>query len=69
MDGIKHPFTGALYEPNGEGNVRVTLDGKVGVFAGDGHWLEGELRDADAHLCGWVAGPKVRHHRLEVLDD
>jgi hypothetical protein len=66
--GIKHPFSGALYEPQDGGTVLVTLDGSCGMFTGDGRWLEGELREADPHLCGWVGGPKVRHHRLEARD-
>ena len=32
MLGIVHPFTKALYEQDGHGHVRVTRDGKVGVF-------------------------------------
>ncbi|HWC68462.1 MAG TPA: hypothetical protein VG478_10380 [Acidimicrobiales bacterium] len=62
---MKHPFSGALYEQDGSGNVRVTLDGKVGLFRSDGTWIEGEIFEADPQLCGWVAGPKVAHHRIQ----
>ena len=68
MHGVRHPFTRALYEPLDDGRVRVSLDDTSGVFAADGRWLEGDLREADAHLCGWVGGPKVRHHRLEARE-
>lgn len=64
MLGIVHPFTKALYEQDGHGNVRVTRDGQVGVFTPEGAWLEGELFEADPHLCGWVGGPKLAHHRI-----
>ena len=64
MNGIKHPFTGALYEQAGDGRVRVTKRDRVGVFGRDGRWIEGELEEADPQLCGWVAGPIVANHRV-----
>jgi len=65
MLGIRHPFTGALHERDGEGNVLVTTDdGSWGRFTKQGKWLEGELREADPHLCGWVAGPIIANHRM-----
>jgi hypothetical protein len=64
MLGIVHPFTRALYEQDGHGHVRVTRDGKVGVFTSEGTWVEGEVYEADPHLCGWVGGPKLAHHRI-----
>ncbi len=64
--GILHPFTRALYERVDAERVRVTLDGKSGIFRTDGSWIEGELREADPQLCGWLGGPKLVHHRLQV---
>src|ERR1700737_2379378 len=32
MNGIRHPFTHALYELDSDGAVRVTLDGRTGRF-------------------------------------
>ena len=64
--GVLHPFTRALYERIDAERVRVTLAGKTGVFAPDGRWLEGELREADPQLCGWLGGPRLAHHRLQV---
>lgn len=62
MEGVRHPFTQALYEKDGDGNVRVTTrDGKVGIYRGDGSWISGEKLDVDLHLCGWVSGPRTRH--------
>jgi hypothetical protein len=64
--GLKHPFSRALYEQDGKGNVRVTtIDGKVGTFREDGTHVSGELVDADPQLCGWIGGPKVAHHRIQ----
>ena len=41
MLGMLHPVSQALYEQDGHGHVRVSLDGKVGLFRGDGSWIEG----------------------------
>ena len=66
MLGIKHPFSGALYEQDGNGNILVTLaDGsRSGTFAIDGRHISGELRECDPQLCGWVGGPQMANHRM-----
>jgi hypothetical protein len=69
MLGMVHPFSKALYEQDGNGNVRVALGDTVGLFRGDGSWIEGEMFEADPQMCGWIAGPKVVHHRLVRLED
>jgi hypothetical protein len=64
-EGIRHPYTKALYEPGDDGLVRVTApDGRSGRFRTDGRWVDGELREADPQLCGWVGGPRVANHRI-----
>ncbi len=66
MKGIVHPMTGALYEQDGQGNVRVALkDGRVAIVTPEGRRVSGDKIDVDIHLAGWVGGPKVKHHRLE----
>ena len=66
--GLRHPYTHALYELTDEDLVLVTApDGRSGRFRPDGRWVEGELREADPHLCGWVAGPRVRNHRVGTV--
>ncbi len=65
MLGQLHPFSRALYEQDGRGNVRVSRDGKVGLFTSRGEWLEGEIVDADPQFCGWIGGPKAVHHRIQ----
>lgn len=64
--GIVHPITKALYEQDGTGNVRVVHRDEVGVYTPDGRRLDGAHLDVDPHLCSWVAGPKVTHHRIHV---
>lgn len=67
--GIKHPFTGALYErydtaDGGPGRIRVSDGDREGVFTDQGEWVSGELRECDPQLCGWVAGPQFTNHRM-----
>jgi hypothetical protein len=62
--GLVHPFSKALYEQDGHGNVRVTQSNKVGLFTPEGVWLEGEVFEADPQFCVWVGGPKLAHHRI-----
>jgi hypothetical protein len=68
MNGLYHPFTKALYERDGEGNVLVTDGQRSGLFASDGRWLSGALRECDPQMCGWVAGPQVANHRMADHD-
>lgn len=70
MKGITHPFTRALYEQDGHGHVLVTAtDGRAGVFTPGGRWVSGDKVDIDFQLLGWVGGPKVQHHRLQLDKD
>jgi hypothetical protein len=62
--GIVHPFSKALYEQDGDGNIRVTDGDRVGTFTTTGRWIRGELRECDPQLCGWVGGPQIANHRL-----
>ena len=64
MRGVIHPFTQALYEQDGSGNICVTDGDRSGIFAINGRWISGELLEADPHLCGWVGGPIIANHRL-----
>jgi hypothetical protein len=63
MNGVLHPFTGALYEADGDGAIKVTLDGTTGRFSTEGRWLSGERREADPQLCGWVGGSRLVSRR------
>ncbi|CAB4874437.1 MAG: hypothetical protein F2780_06020 [Actinobacteria bacterium] len=64
MHGIIHPFSKALYEQDGAGHIKVSLDGKWGLFNIDGSYIEGEIRGCDPQLCGWVGGPQIANHRV-----
>ena len=69
MNGLRHPFSGATYEQDGQGNVLVTLKDRTGLFRRNGSWIEGDLRDADPQLCGWIAGPIIGNHRVTPSPD
>jgi hypothetical protein len=57
---IEHPFTGAVYRMNDEGNILVTEGDRQGVFRPDGRWVSGEIREADPQMCVWVSNvPKA----------
>lgn len=60
MRGIKHALTGAVYDLQEDGTIRVAKDGRAGVFSEHGIWLSGEIRQADPHLCGWIGGRQIR---------
>lgn len=64
MNGIRHPFTRALYEHDGEGGIIVTDGDRQGRFTAQGQWISGDLRECDPQLCGWVAGPQMLNHRM-----
>jgi hypothetical protein len=69
MLGQHHPFDRKLYEQDGNGNVIVSDGtGASGLFRANGSWISGEIFEADPQMCGWIAGPKVRHHRLQAND-
>ena len=53
-----------LLQENEDGSIRVTDNGKTGLFKRSGEWIEGELLEADPHLCGWVGGPQIGNHRV-----
>ena len=57
----RHPLSGAIYGVDSEGLVHVEKEDLqlAGVFNSDGTWVRGELREADPHLCGWLAGPQL----------
>ncbi len=55
-----HMLTGAVYDCEADGVARVTMpDGRTGRFDHTGSWLDGELKEADPHLCLWVAGRQL----------
>lgn len=62
--GIYHPFSKALYERHGDGQIKVTDGDTWGIFTNQGQWVSGELRECDPQLCGWVGGPQFLNHRM-----
>ena len=56
---LRHPMTGATYTVREDGNVDVENNGVKGVFRWDGRYVEGDIRQADPHMCLWLAGPQL----------
>lgn len=55
---LRHPISGAIYTRLDDRTVSVEdQNGQQGVFQADGAWIRGELREADFHFLGYVAGP------------
>ncbi len=62
---LRHPLTGWLYEDLGDDKVRVTTPkGESGIFTSNADWIEGDLKDANPHLCLWVSGKQLDEVRL-----
>ena len=57
---LRHPLNGWLYERLGEDRVKVTTPrGLSGTFTSQAVWLEGEVKDANPHMCIWVGGRQL----------
>jgi phenylpropionate dioxygenase-like ring-hydroxylating dioxygenase large terminal subunit len=57
---LRHPLTGAVYEREAEGRVRVTTtDGRVGLFTDAGVRVDGNIGEADPTLCNWIGGKQL----------
>ncbi len=65
MRAIKHPLSGAIYDLQNDGTIRVEKDGKAGIFRADGAYVSGDIYFADPHLCLWIGGRKLpsRHRQ------
>jgi hypothetical protein len=59
MRSIRHPLSGALYDLQSDGTIKVEKDGRAGVFRADGSYVSGDIFHADPHLCGWIGGRDV----------
>jgi nitrite reductase/ring-hydroxylating ferredoxin subunit len=54
-----HPLSGMLYEEVDGGRVRVSKDGRHGIFDWRGKWIEGSVTMADVQLCRYIAGANI----------
>ena len=59
MRSIRHPLSGALYDLQTDGTVRVEKEGKSGTFRADGSYVSGDIYSADPQMCGWVGGREL----------
>jgi hypothetical protein len=58
MKELRNPLTLAVYGLDEEtGLVRVTDQGKVGLYTAKGEWHSGEFLDVCPHMCSWIGGP------------
>ena len=63
---MKHPITGFSYEVDTTGLVRVSdpESDRYGVFTSDAVWVEGEIRDVDLQVVGWIGRTPEAKRRL-----
>jgi nitrite reductase/ring-hydroxylating ferredoxin subunit len=67
---LRHPLNGWLYEDLGDEVVKVTTPkGATGKFTVDADWIEGELTDANPHLCLWVGGHQLPGGAMGMMGD
>lgn len=67
MHGIRHPYSGALYEASVDGHIEVTSkDGEVGYYQTNGRHVSGAKFDVDPHLCSWVGAPRAAHRMMNT---
>ena len=59
MRSIRHPLSGARYDLQADGSVRVDKDGKSGTFRADGSYLSGDIYTADPQMCVWIGGREL----------
>lgn len=74
---LRHPLNGWLYECIADDVVQVTTPkGRTGKFTSGAQWIEGELKDANPHMCLWAGGaqlqaggPKPRARDMQIPQD
>ena len=66
MPQIRHPLSGVVYDLAADGTVILEKDGKTGRFTTRGQYLEGDIKQADPQLCGWIGGVQLpsRHQQM-----
>ena len=63
MRALRHSLSGALYDLQPDGTIRVEKDGKAGIFRPDGTYVSGEISFADPQMCGWIGGRELPARR------
>jgi hypothetical protein len=67
MRKIRHALSGAVYEVDTDGTIRVeTKDGRVGNFSRLGEYLSGDVRSVDPQLCGWIGGVQLASRHADA---
>jgi hypothetical protein len=52
-------MSGAIYELQADGSIKVEHRRRIGRFHPDGRHHSGELKQADLHLLGWIGGKQL----------
>ncbi|MEI6743492.1 MAG: hypothetical protein WCL35_06975 [bacterium] len=66
MHQMIHPLTRAIYDAETDEVVKVTRDGKSGLYTRNGEFISGELKQSvDPEMCRWVAS-YVEHKNAGV---
>jgi len=67
---MKHPITGLMYEVDATGLVRVSDPdaARYGLFTSDAVWVEGEIRDVDLQVVGWMGRTPEAKRRLATYN-
>jgi hypothetical protein len=68
MRAIRHPLSGAIYDLQSDGTIRVEKDGKAGIFRADGTYISGEIFFADPHMCVWIGGRELPSRQRQAVD-
>lgn len=55
---FRHPMNGHIYERVELGRVKIIdLDGNESLFDDEATHIDGNIKQADPHLCQWIGGP------------
>lgn len=69
----RHPITGDTYRRLEHDRIELTKkDGRSGIFNSRAEHLDGEIRNADPHICNWFAGRltpemEAEHHAFGAM--
>ena len=69
MPKLRHAVSGAIYDLEPGGLIRIeTSDGRTGWFNADATWHHGDVKEADPHIVGWIAGARLPNLRRPILE-
>jgi hypothetical protein len=69
MRTIRHPLSGATYDLTERGTILVEKNDVTGEFTEHGVWLSGALKQADPHVCLWIAGKQLGNRFQQAAEE